>query len=337
MPYSAKLSPDDKSTVILSDEAKTVEVAVAPSLGNRTIRMLSGGEDYLYFPFANPESARSDRSLNGIPFLAPWANRMASGGFRANGREYRFSDGLRLDSNGLPIHGMLTVSRLWEMVAMGSDDHSAFVTSRLEFWRHPALMANWPFAHTYEMTHRLADGVLEISTTIFNLSAERMPVAIGFHPYFQLPGVARDTAFARVPVRRHVETDSRLVASGEFRPISFPELVPLAEHTFDDGFVDLERGPDGRAAFSFEGGGKRIDVYFGPKYNVAVVYAPPGQQFLCFEPMTAVTNGVNLAAEGKYPDLQWVEAGGEWRESFWVKAGRSQASAETPRRTTTPD
>jgi aldose 1-epimerase len=49
-----------------------------------------------------------------------------------------------------------------------------------------------------------------------------------------------------------------------------------------------------------------------------VVYAPPGHDYICFEPMATVTNGVNLAHEGKYPDLQSVEPGGRWQESFWI-------------------
>ena len=61
-------------------------------------------------------------------------------------------------------------------------------------------------------------------------------------------------------------------------------------------------------------------MIYGPKYAVAVVYAPPNQNYICFEPMAAITNGVNLAHEGKYPDLQMVPPGGRWRESFWVRA-----------------
>ena len=57
------------------------------------------------------------------------------------------------------------------------------------------------------------------------------------------------------------------------------------------------------------------------KYRVAVIYAPPNQNYICFEPMSALTNSVNLAAAGKYPELDWIPAGGEWRESFWVKPG----------------
>jgi hypothetical protein len=36
--------------------------------------------------------------------------------------------------------------------------------------------------------------------------------------------------------------------------------------------------------------------------------------------MAALTNGINLAHEGKYPELQSVAAGGEWRESFRIAA-----------------
>ena len=41
--------------------------------------------------------------------------------------------------------------------------------------------AQWPFAHEYEMTYSLAEGALEVKTTIADLSAEAMPVAIGYH------------------------------------------------------------------------------------------------------------------------------------------------------------
>jgi aldose 1-epimerase len=296
-------------------------VSIAVSIGNRAYEMKVRGKNILYFPFDNPAAAAQVRGLNGIPFLAPWANRMAGGSFTANQKRYVFNEGaggLRIDANGLPIHGMLTASPLWEVIDTGSDAQSAHVTSRLEFWKYPHLMANWPFAHEYRMTYRLSRGVLEVHTGVRNLSAEAMPVAIGFHPYFILPDTRRDDAVAHMPVRKHIETDDRLVPTGELKPVTFPDRASLKEYRFDDGFTDLARGADGRAIFYIEGGGRRIEVAFGPKYRVAVIYAPPTQDYICFEPMTAITNGVNLAHEGKYADLQWIPAGGEWSESFWI-------------------
>ena len=58
---------------------------------------------------------------------------------------------------------------------------------------------------------------------------------------------------------------------------------------------------------------------FGQNYRVAVVFAPPGRDYICFEPMAAVTNAFNLAHQGRYTDWHTLPPGGEWRESFWVQ------------------
>jgi len=36
--------------------------------------------------------------------------------------------------------------------------------------------------------------------------------------------------------------------------------------------------------------------------------------------LTAIINGINLAHEGKYSELQQIPAGGNWTESFWIRA-----------------
>jgi aldose 1-epimerase len=35
--------------------------------------------------------------------------------------------------------------------------------------------------------------------------------------------------------------------------------------------------------------------------------------------MTAITDGINLAHDGKYSELQTVAPGATWQESFWVR------------------
>jgi aldose 1-epimerase len=41
--------------------------------------------------------------------------------------------------------------------------------------------------------------------------------------------------------------------------------------------------------------------------------------FICFEPLAAIVNGLNLAHKGLYKDLQSIPPGGIWAESFWIK------------------
>lgn len=324
--YTARRTSEQGVAVIrLADAAQGVEVAVVPSLGNRASEMKVHGKNILYFPVSDLAELQKNPDLSGVPFLAPWANRLGEEGFWANGKKYTFNMTLGNVRGLVPIHGLLANSDLWEVTEVGADENSAHVTSRLAFWKHPELMAQWPFAHEYEMTYRLSDGVLEVKVTVKNLSAESMPIALGFHPYFRIPDVPRDQWVAHIPARKIAITDSRLVATGEFKPFDLPNPTPLLGHPLDTGFTDLERDAQGRAHFSIEAGGKKVEAVFGPKYPVAVIYspsAPPGQtvDFICFEPMTGITNAVNLYQEGKYPGLQSVASGASWTESFWIQA-----------------
>ena len=86
----------------------------------------------------------------------------------------------------------------------------------------------------------------------------------------------------------------------------------------DDVFSNLIPGADGRPQFSVQGKREKVTVSYGPKYTVAVVYAPPGKGFICFEPMSAITNAFNLAHAGVYKELHSIPPGGQWRESFWI-------------------
>jgi aldose 1-epimerase len=321
--YSARtIAVDGIDVVELRDAAREIQARIAPSVGNIVYEITAGGRNILWCPDGSPARLRDNRTFCAVPFLAPWANRIDSEAYWANGRRYLLNPALgnlRKDRLGQPIHGLLNLSPLWKLSSAQADGRSAFTTSRLEFWRHPDLMAQFPFAHNIAMTYRLADGVLEVETSLENLSAEPMPVAIGFHPYFQLHDAPRDQWRVHLAARQHVVLDERLIPTGGREPVRFQDPQPRAATQFDDVFTDLVRDTDGRARFWFEGRRERITVAYGPKYTVAVVYAPPGRDYLCFEPMAAVTNAFNLNHAGAYPDLQTIPPGATWRESFWIQ------------------
>jgi aldose 1-epimerase len=321
--YSARAIAIEGIEVIeLRDAAHKMEVRVAPSLGNLTYDITVGGQNILWRPEGGLAALRETKAFCAIPFLAPWANRIDSEAWWANGRRYLLNPALgnvRRDQRGQPIHGLLNFSPLWKPAAAQANDTAAVATSRLEFWRHADLMAQFPFAHTISMTHRLSGGALEIETTIENLSADPMPVAIGFHPYFQVYDAPRDQWRIHLAARQHLKLDERLIPTGERQPAAYQDPQPLAGMQFDDVFADLIRDGDGRARFWFEGRSQRVTVSYGPKYTVAVVYAPPGRNYLCFEPMAAITDAFNLAQVGAYKELQSIQPGATWRESFWIQ------------------
>jgi aldose 1-epimerase len=152
-----------------------------------------------------------------------------------------------------------------------------------------------------------------------------MPVAIGFHPYFRLTDAPRDEWTIAVGARTRWLLADNKVPTGETQPIEQfmpnPGAVPLKGYNLDDVFGDLVRDePHGRATMTVMGKSQRLDVIMGPRYRSAVIYAPAGRPFICFEPMAGITNALNLAHKGLYKDLQSVPPGGTWQESFWVKA-----------------
>ena len=302
-----------------------MEVSVAPGIGNRAYEMKVHGKNILYFPFADVGEFQKRPRLSGIPFLAPWADLLSEQAFWANGKKYTFNMELGNVRGNMPSHGLLVNSPLWKVIRVAADARSAYVTSRLEFWKYPDLAAQWPFAHDYEMTYSLANGELEVKTTIANLSTDAMPIVIGYHSFFQIPDIPRDDWVAHFPARIHVIPGEHNIPTGEMRPLDVPNPLPLRGRTLDDGFTDLERDRDGRAHFWIESGGKKVETLLGPKYPVATVWLPNGpggqpREFICFEPLTTIINGVNLAHDGKWSGLQTLGPGEKWTESFWVRA-----------------
>ena len=279
------------------------------------------GKNALWIPYESLGEMKAKPAMGAVPFLAPWANRLDQDGYYANGKKYQLNPDLanfRRDGNRKPIHGLLVYSSLWHVTAMKADSNGAWVTSRLDFWRYPELMEQFPFAHTIDMTYRLAKGALEVETTLQNQSTEPMPVGIGFHPYFQVHDAPRDEWRVHVAARDKLTLSPQLIPTGERTPVQLPDLVSLGGVQLDDVFSNLKTGADGRAEFSVQGKNEKVTVTYGPKYTVAVVYAPPGKGFICFEPMSAITNAFNLAHAGVYKELQSIPPGGQWRESFWI-------------------
>lgn len=303
--------------VKLIDHDNKTEVSVLVSVGNNAFDMKVNGKPVFWSPYADIKDQKAKPTMLGNPFLAPWANRLDHEGFWANGKHYRLNPDLknfRLDAFKQPIHGLVVYSGAWQVVSLQGGEDQAAVVSRLEFWRYPDWVAQFPFAHTIEMTYRLKNGTLEVETMLENHSVDQMPVSVAYHPYFTLPGVPRDSWRLRIPVKEHVVLNDKLTPTGERKPLALQQPVELAGRQLDDVFA----GVDPNGEFSMEGGGKRIALRFGPKFPVAVVYAPPGRDFVCFEPMSGITNAYNLEHEGRYPELQKIASGGRWRESFWI-------------------
>jgi aldose 1-epimerase len=332
--------------VTLSDAERTLVVRVLTTASN-AYQMTVKGEDVIRRTWNTLDEIRGRMGLNGVPLLWPYANRLDEQAFYANGQKYSFDPGLGNTGRGaIPIHGFVTGADAWKVVETKADTKSAWATMKLDFFRNPRYMKQFPFAHTLTMTYRVQDGALEVHTRIDSLSDEPMPVAIGFHPYFQLTDSPREEWRLSVGAKTHWVLDSNTLPTGQTEPITRilpdPKNVLVKDVTLDDIFTDLERDDRGRATMSLIGKRQQVDVLVGPKFKTILVLsrpnnpnrgggpgaggqpaavppASPPRGTVAFEPMAAITNALNLAQKGLYQELQSIEPGGAWEERFWIR------------------
>jgi aldose 1-epimerase len=317
--YSAVTTGD---IVRLEDARGGIAVPVVTPLSN-AYEMTVKGHQIIRKTFADVAQFRERPGLNGIPLLAPFANRLDETAFYANGQKYNFDMELGNVRGPIPIHGFLSSAKEWRLVEAKADARAAWVTTTLDFHKNPRWMKQFPFAHTITMTYRLQDGALEVRTRIDNLSNEAMPVAIGFHPYFQLTDAPRDEWTLSLDARSRWRLGPNLIPTGETDPIEQlygdARAIALKDRALDDVFGELTRDKEGRATMSVRGRAQQIDVVLGRNYRAAVVYSPKASAFIALEPMVGITNSMNLAQKGIYKELQSVPPGGSWEESFWIR------------------
>jgi aldose 1-epimerase len=223
----------------------------------------------------------------GVPLLYPWANRLARFGYEAAGRAVTLSEDdprIPRDSAGLPIHGVLPGLLHWEPGDSGATDT---ITARLE-WGSDELLELFPFVHEVHCEATVGRAELTVTTTVTAVSRDRVPVSFGYHPYTRLPGAARDEWQITLAASDRLVLDDRSIPTGERAPVD-RRRFPLAGVSLDDAFEPNSEP----ATFEAAADKHRLTVEFLGGYGYAQVFAPAGQEFVCFEPMAAPTNALN--------------------------------------------
>ena len=297
-------------TVTLSCVDTAIDATFAPTLGMIGCSLRQRGVELLGQRGGLGKYAASGSTM-GIPLLHPWANRLSGLAYTVGGTVVTIdpqAPRLHRDGNGLPMHGVLAAYPGWQVTARAADATGARLSAQLDFGADPNLLAVFPFPHTLTLDVELRAATLTIATTLRPTAAVAVPVAFGFHPYLQLPDVARAEWHVEAPVRRRLRLDARMIPTGESEAIII-EPGRLGRRAFDDLFTDLERP----ATFMLAGGGRHIGVTFDDGYRYAQLYAPAADTFICFEPMAAPINAL-VSGDG----LSLVAPGAEYRAAFAI-------------------
>ena len=273
--YTAK---QDGEVIELVDTTAQMNVSVVPSIGGAWRIRVKGIDLVRTSPTL--EAFKAQPGLNGMPILAPFANRLDQTAFYANGKKYNFDVEIGNVRGPIPSTGFLNRALPdWQLIEFKSDANGAWVTCKLDFYKNPIYMKQWPFAHTITLTYRVSEGALEVKTRLDNLSNEPMPVVIGFHPIYELPDGNRNDWTVSLDAKTHwIEIPERL-PTGETQPIENffggdRTKIELKKYGLvDDVFTDLVRDGNGRATMKLMYNGKELHAILGPKYKTVLAWS----------------------------------------------------------------
>ncbi|BBY18078.1 aldose 1-epimerase [Mycolicibacterium litorale] len=283
--------------ITLRDPSSSVTATYVPAAGMICTSLAADGVEYLGQRRGVEAYITSGKTM-GIPILYPWANRLSATKYPIDGAVVTLTPGVggvRTDEHGVPIHGVLGAYAGW--VVTERSDHR--LVADLDWGGTPRLLAAFPFPHVLTMTVTLADRALTVETTVAPSSAAPVPLCYGYHPYLQIPGVARAQWQLQTPAMRHLQVDSWGIPTGGTQEWAGGDQ-PLGDTELDHGFDQVDEG----AVFVLSGGDRRVEVTFGQGYSGAQLFAPAADDLVAIEPMTAPTDALRrgnyrMAAPGE--------------------------------------
>lgn len=285
--------------LILRNDSLLAEVV--PQVGGGLARL-----DWLGVGEPQPLLRALPVDVEGIPLpgqlacfpLLPWSNRMAPSGFVFEGA--RHVPAPNRNGEPCPIHG-----DAWQQAWQVSSHTDTSLTLTL------ARPDATPFSYRAELRYALDGPALVVDLALSNAGATALPFGIGLHPWMPDPGGAVLQAAAggvwmsgadKLPVER-------VAVPPQWR-FDAPAALPQdgVDHVFD--------GWPGRARIAWPARGASLEIEADMTYFI--LYAPPGRDFFCFEPVDHPINAHNMAG---HPGLSVLTPGATLRRHCVFRGG----------------
>ncbi|HEX6079839.1 MAG TPA: aldose 1-epimerase [Methylomirabilota bacterium] len=262
-------------------------LTLAPSVGGAVTRYWweRDGAAWEWLRPTAPSALRDGHAHRTAAFpLVPFSNRIRAGRFVFGGRAVTLPLNRRREPHAIHGHGW---QARWRVVDAGASE------ARLEYRHAPS---DWPWAYRATQRFALTPTDFTVALALTNESDAPMPAGLGWHPYFPRAARTRLTAEVRGIWLTDRETMPTTLARPEAGADASHGLV-VSESRLDNCFVGWSR----RALIEWPEREARLAMTAQSPLDYLVIFTPPGRRFFCAEPVSHVTDAVNLAAAG-HPD-----------------------------------
>jgi aldose 1-epimerase len=271
---------------------------ICPAVGGSIAGWSVGGQDMLRRADTAAIAAGDPLMMASFP-LVPFSNRIGHARFTWDGRNIDLTPNFAPEPHA--IHG----TGWKEVWAVTQREDSQCILSL----RHEG-DARWPWSFEASQTFTLTNNTLEMTLRASNRTRERVPLAIGHHPYFDQHGAQLSFNAAEV-----------LMSGDDALPTK--AVAPAGQYDFSNGGTVTGRSID--HCYAGWGGSARI-AWAGRPFALeisadmaaAVVYVPLGGSAFCFEPVPHINNALNRP--GQSPGMPVVGPGNNFTSTIRLQA-----------------
>jgi galactose mutarotase-like enzyme len=252
---------------LITDKSTNSQLEVVPERGGIITKWRVQGQEIFYLDeerFTNPSlSVRG-----GNPILFPICGNLPENTYAYNGKEYT-----------LKQHGFAR-DLPWEITKQDTQDKTALT---LVLKSNEQTRTVYPFDFQLTFTYQLLGSSLIVHQEIQNLSRERMPFCIGFHPYFS------------------VQDKSQLqfeIPSTQYQNQVTKEVTPFnGNFDFERDEIDVAfKQLTAKSATVIDNARKlRLTLDYEDIFSTLVFWTLKGKDFYCLEPWSAPRNAINTA------------------------------------------
>jgi len=304
-PLSDKSHPFFRQATVLPGEGMNLVQLKAFLPGKGEVNVLTTKtlpEVKKYFEADNDAFGNNNFRIGGA-ILLPYPNRIR-GTLSADGKTLQTNVAgqmISLPANwhgqnpGAEVHAMhgLIMTSAFQDVQRDTSKDGASVSAVLhagDFGGH------WPSKTDVNVKMTLTSDALEMNVTTTNVGDQPLPMAIGFHPYFEFPSGDRKQARLHIPAdtRAIVNNYDDVFPTGQLVPVkgtpydfTAPGGVALGNLFMDDCFTNLRKNRAGSAVIEILDPAVKYGVRIttlSPEIKAIQVYAPPDKNFVAVEP-----------------------------------------------------
>lgn len=226
--------------------------------------------------------------------LVPFSGRVRGGRFPYEGKVFSMPMNFPPQKHTIHGHGW---QRPWQ-IAEANETAASIV------YHHAG--DDWTTSYDAIQRFEITESDLSISLSATNTGNARMPLGLGLHPYF----VRTPRAHVRAKVGQMWLSDEEVMPVDLVAPPPDKNLVNgiVADAVaLDNTFTDFS----GTATVDWPEWRASLTITADSLLQFLVVYTPPGESFLCVEPVSNCADAFNLAAEGRTDTGMRILAPGE--------------------------